>query len=235
MYYQILLKTLCIYFIILIVMKFMGKREIGQLSLFDFIVLLLIADVAVLAIDEDNNFVQSLIPIFALVIIQKILAYLVLKIPFFRQFFDGKESILINNGVLDLKEMKKQCYNIDDLMPILRLKNIRSLSEVKYLIAEPDGEISIFKYIDEISNTNDFIKNNIVTNINNKDIKNSVSVDCFGIFPVITSGKLNKDNIKLLNLDEEWIIKEVSKQGYTVDKVYYASYEKHSIFILKVK
>ncbi len=77
---------------------------------------------------------------------------MLLKIPGLRDFFDGKESVIIIDGKVNIKEMRKQNYNFNDLVVQLRLKNIRSLSEVRYLILETNGEISVFKY-DEFNNT----------------------------------------------------------------------------------
>ena len=131
---HILIKTALVYFFILIVLKIMGKREIGQLSLFDFVILLMIADVAVMGIDnEEIPFYFFLLAITILAVIQKTLSFVLLKIPWLRDFFDGKESVIIIDGKVNIKEMRKQNYNFNDLVVQLRLKNIRSLSEVRYL------------------------------------------------------------------------------------------------------
>lgn len=232
---NILIKTTVIYFFILIVLKIMGKREIGQLSLFDFVILLLIADVAVMGIDNEVvPFYFFLLAISILAAIQKILSFILLKVPVLRDFFDGKESLIIIDGKVNIKEMRKQNYNFNDLVVQLRLKNIKSLSEVKYLILETNGEISVFKY-DEISSpasnvksksSDTSIKNDTASLIKNKEIYP---------FPVILSGKICKDNVKLLNLDKKWILKKIKEKGYEeVSDIYYANYENGDLFILEV-
>lgn len=232
---SLILKTLIIYFIILLIMKFMGKREIGQLSLFDFVVLLLIADVAVLSIDETENFFVYVIPIFVLGVVQKILAFVVLKVPVLRNFFDGKEAIIIFEGKLNIKEMKKQNYNVDDLLPQLRLKNIKSLSEIRYLFLEPNGEISIFKFNDDDKqNISEASKTLSVVTSDKTNQVTGVSTEGISIFPFITSGVLHDDNLKILNVSEEWLLKEMHKQGYHNYKdIYYANYEKGKLFIIE--
>lgn len=237
----LLVKTSLIYFIILIVMKFMGKREIGQLSLFDFIVLLLIADVSVIAINTNksiNEFIFALVPVFTLALIQKTLAYLLLKIPSIRNAFDGKETIIIYDGVLDVKALKKERYNIDDLLPVLRLKNIKSLSEVRHLIIEPNGEISVFTYDSSI---------NVYSNLNHSSSygasKHSYQYNSYNkpniissIFPVITSGIIHEEILNKEKLSKDWLMKEIKRNGYLSEKeILYATVEEGKLFILKTK
>ncbi len=235
---SIVLKSLLIYFIILLIMKFMGKREIGQLSLFDFVVLLLIADVAVISIDKKDDFLIYIMPIFALAIVQKILAFILLKVPKLRNFFDGKEAIIIYEGKLNIKEMKKQNYNVDDLLPQLRLKNIKSISEIRFMILEPNGEVSIFKfndYNDPNSKTSyKAVNASSLTNVSKSSEANVTSCEDISIFPLIVSGEVKWDNLYLLKLKEEWLKKEMKRQGYNSYKeIYFANYENGKLFIVQ--
>lgn len=232
---HILIKTTVIYFFILIVLKIMGKREIGQLSLFDFVILLLIADVAVMGIDnEEVPFYFFLLAISILAAIQKILSFILLKIPVLRDFFDGKESLIIIDGKVNIKEMRKQNYNFNDLVVQLRLKNIKSLSEVKYLILETNGEISVFKY-DEVSTPSSNVKSKNNDSVIKNSTKSITKEQEIYPFPVILSGKLCKDNIKLLNLDKKWILNKIKEKGYEeLSDIYYANYENGDLFILEV-
>ena len=112
MEYLVIIKIVAIYFIILLVMKFMGKREIGQLSLFDFIVILIIADISVSGMESEGQFFTHILGIFILGIIQKVLAFLSLRFQPIRNFFDGKQSLIIIEGKINIKEMRKQNYNM---------------------------------------------------------------------------------------------------------------------------
>lgn len=252
---ELVLKTLFIYFLIIIILRFMGKREIGQLGLFDFVVLLLIADVASVAIDE-GSFWMNLLPIITLALIQKILAFLSLKLNFIRKIFDGKESIIIYNGMLNIKEMKRQNYNVNDLITQTRLKNVKSLSQIEHLVLENNGEISVFLYnMNNIDNNidNSIDNNNIDNNINlvsNKTNNNNNSLTCnnsdslnynvnnedinnISIYPVIISGEYQKESIKLLKLSYDWLNSEITKQGYELKDIFYANYEYGKLFIIK--
>src|SRR5690554_3580267 len=230
-------KISIIYFFILFLLKFMGKREIGQLSLFDFVVVLLIADIAVIGVETgDTPFYLTLLAILLLGIIQKLLAVIMLRIKVIRDFFEGKESVIIIDGKLNLKEMRKQSYNIDDLIVQMRIKNIRSISEIRYAILESNGEISVFKNKDFPTDKTKAYTGNAQNPINNTTGGYDVNTDAAEIypFPLIISGKIHKDNLRLLGLNEEWLQTEIRKKGYKSEKeIYYANYEYKKLFIAK--
>lgn len=233
---DILLKTIITYFFILLVMKFMGKREIGQLSLFDFVVVLIIADIAVIGIENDTvPFYYYLLAILLLALVQRGLALMLLKLPKVRNFFDGKESIIVINGKVNIKEMRKQGYNFDDLSVQLRLKNIRSLSEVDFLALESNGEISVFrkKASSEVANVKE--KNVSLVGGNSTSLTVDTKQEQLNIFPfpLIVSGEIKKDALKMLSLSRKWLIEEVKKQGYDdYHQVLYATYENKKLFII---
>lgn len=203
---QILLRTIIGYFILVIMLKIMGKREIGQLSLFDLIIFLSIADIMVIGIENyELNYLYVILPIILLTFLQKIIAYLILKFTKLRKIFDGKESIIIFRGKINLKEMKKLCYNFDDLVSQLRQKDIKSIMEVEYAILENSGKLSVFKY-DE--------------------------TDIFPI-PIIITGRVEKEYLKLLGINMKWIEKEVRKQNFEIDKIDCAYFVKHQLIIVK--
>lgn len=231
---ELIWKTAAIYFIILVIMKIMGPREIGQLSLFDFVVLLLIADISAITIDKENDFFLYLIPIVVLVVIQKVLAYAALKIKPLRDIFDGSEKLIINDGKLCIKEMKKNFYNVDDLLTQVRLKNVKSLSQIRYLILETNGEISIFLH-QEDQKPNTYIRSKTIgvngTTTGSSTINNTY--DLKSIFPIITSGKVNFNYLKLIGKDEKWLKNQINKQGFKEYKeIYYASFENDKLFII---
>lgn len=233
--FELIWKTAFIYFLILITLRFMGKREVGQLGLFDFVVLLLIADVSAISLDDEKNILTCLIPVIILSVIQKLLAILSLKIPFMRNIIDGSESIIIYDGKLNVKEMKKQNYNVDDLLSQLRLKNVRSLSQVKYLLLENSGDISVFLY-DEINTIYSLPeKGQSGGQSKNKSgsIKASFNNDDISIFPLIVSGKIIENNLKLQNIKKPYLLDEIKRQGYDLKSVYFANIEYGKLFIVK--
>ena len=110
---NILLKTFIGYVVLIVLMRFMGKREIGQLNLFDLVILLTIVDVLVVGIENyDDNYFIWLCPIIALGLLQKLISLLLLKCAFFRNIIDGKETLIINKGQMMIKNMKMKVKNI---------------------------------------------------------------------------------------------------------------------------
>lgn len=141
----VLLKTLFFYWIIVLVYRFMGKREVGELSIVDLIVSILIAELAAMNIEQiDSSIFLSLLPIGILVFLQIFFARISLKNGKVRNFMDGEPSVIVNRGIVNFKEMMKQRYNLDDLLTQLRAREVKSLEEVDYAILETSGKLSVF-------------------------------------------------------------------------------------------
>lgn len=209
----IILKSIFVYFLIMFALKFMGKREIGQISLFDLSIILIIANIVVIGIEEsDHPFYYYIIPIIVLSIIQKTIAFLVLKNNFLRKLIDGKESIIIYEGKINIKEMKRINYNMDDLIVQLRLKNVYDLSNIRFCIIEANGQLSVIY----------------------NEIKNEyVNTYPFGL---IISGKIIKENLNYCKVDYKWLIDKLEKKGIyekNIKDLIYCSRKGDDIFLLE--
>ena len=124
-YLIILFRTLFLYSVILLIFRLMGKREIGELSILDFVVYIMIAEMASLAIENTKDpLINTLLPIIILVVVQITMAILSLKSKKFRDIVDGKPTVIINNGKIDEKAMRAQRYNFDDLLLQLDRKSV---------------------------------------------------------------------------------------------------------------
>ena len=144
MYFNIIFKTLVLYVYIAICYRIMGKKEVGQLSIIDLIVSILIAELAAMSIEEiDRSIFVSLIPIAVLVILQISLSYIALKSNKFRKFIDGNPQVIINKGKVDFKQMQKIRYSLDDLISQLREQGIKNINDVNYAILENNGNLSV--------------------------------------------------------------------------------------------
>lgn len=205
-YINIIIRTLIGFFSFFILMRFMGKREVGQLSLFDLIIILSMADLMVLGIDgfEDDIF-YSLIPMVIVAIIQIVIALVSLKFAKIRNIVDGKSSYIIINGQVDINEMKKQRYNMDDLYTQLRSEGIKSIQEVEIAVLETSGKLSSFKKKEDIDAS----------------------------LPVIVSGKIDYIILKNLGKNEDWLLKELSKKGYALNKILGACIINNKLDIVK--
>ena len=136
-------RSIFFYTLITIVYRLMGKREIGELSIIDFIVSIFIAEMVAISIENyKSSIFLSIIPIAILVFLQILCSYLSLKNKKIRTLLDGEPSVIIEKGIINFKEMKKQRYNIDDLLTQLRGNSIKSIEEVDYAILETSGKLS---------------------------------------------------------------------------------------------
>ncbi|GAC40937.1 DUF421 domain-containing protein [Paenibacillus popilliae] len=143
--WTLVLRTILMYIVVFIVLRLMGKREIGKLSVFDVVISIMIAEIAVFVIEDSKKPLwQGLVPIIILIIIQISVAYIALKSQWIRHLFDGKPSIIIKNGQLDRSEMARQRYNLDDLMQQLREQGVDNIGGVRYAILEANGKLTVF-------------------------------------------------------------------------------------------
>ena len=207
-YINICIRTTLFYFFILLIYRIMGKREVGQLGIIDLIVSILIAELAVLSIEElDKSIFISIVPILTLTLLQTILAYFSLKKPKFRILLDGNPSLIIKNGKLNFKEMTKQKYNLDDLLVQLREKGFKSIEEIEYAILENNGTLSVFAYEEE--------KDNYLP------------------LPLILDNKIQEDTLKHLHKDSKWVLGLLNKRNINIEDVFYAFYKDKNVFIIK--
>ena len=207
-YINICIRTTLFYFFILIIYRIMGKREVGQLGIIDLIVSILIAELAVISIEElDKSIFISIMPILTLTLLQTVLAYFSLKKPKFRLLLDGNPSLIIKNGKVNFKEMSKQKYNLDDLLVQLREKGFKSIEEIEYAILENNGTLSVFAYEEE--------KDNYLP------------------LPLILDNKIQEDTLKHLHKDSKWVLNLLNKRNINIEDVFYAFYKDKNVFIIK--
>lgn len=197
------------YFFIILIYRIMGKREVGQLSITDLIVSILIAELAIISVEDvKKSIFYSVVPIIIVVILQMALSYVSLKIPKLRTFLDGTPSFIIQGGKINYKEMVRQKYNLDDLISQLREKGYRNVEDIEYAILENNGTLSIFEY--------------------NKIRKNSPIP-----LPIILDGCIQYDTLKYLNKNEKWIDKILLRKKVNLSDIFYAFYKDKNIFIIK--
>lgn len=202
----VLFRTLLFYVIITVVYRFMGKREVGELSIMDLIVSILIAELAAISIDKyKSNLLITIIPICVLVLVQIVIAKISLKNPNVREKIEGVPSVIVNRGKINFKEMLKQRYNLDDLLTQLREKGIRSIDEVDYAILETSGKLSVFE------------------KGNNKNYP----------LPVILDGEIDYETLAQIKKDEQWLDKVLKERNLVLDNVFYAFYKDKNLFIIE--
>jgi uncharacterized membrane protein YcaP (DUF421 family) len=141
---NLFVRTVFVYFVVFLMLRLMGKREIGKLSLFDLVISIMIAEIAVFVLEDTAKpIMEGIVPMATLVLIQILIAYITLKNEKLRRLFDGRPSVLIENGKLNREEMSKQRYNLDDLMHQLRQNKVMNVADVEFAILESSGKLSV--------------------------------------------------------------------------------------------
>ncbi|MBD3860454.1 DUF421 domain-containing protein [Bacillus sp. 28A-2] len=202
------MRTVILYFLIWFIFRLMGKREIGELSILDLVIFMMIAEIAVLAIEEvEDHMLHTVWPILLLTIIQITLAYLSLKFQGVRRFLDGKPTLLIINGKIDEDAMRKQRYNFDDLLIQLRENNIDSIQDVSYAILEPSGKLAV---------------------VEKENKRTHAALE----LPLIADGIVQHDHLKRINQNEQWLKDELAKRGYhDLEQISYCSFNQKTFYI----
>lgn len=205
-YTIIFIRTIFFYFFLIFIYRLMGKKELSNLSIIDFIIGLLIAELAAISIENYNDSIlNTVLPILILLFIEITVSKLSLKYNKFRNFIDGKPSLLINKGKINYTEMKSQRYTLDNLITELRNNNIRNINEVEYAILENNGILNIYRY----SN-----KDNIP-------------------FPLILDGVIQIDTLKYIHKNTEWVMKYLRNNNLNLKDIFYAYYKNNNIYIIK--
>jgi uncharacterized membrane protein YcaP (DUF421 family) len=208
MIWTIIFRTVLFYFLVVIAYKIMGKREVGELGVFDFIISMLISQLIAICIENYKDPIWFVIvPTLILVLFQIVFSFLSLKSNKFRDILDGKESVIISNGKLNFSEMKKQKYNLNDLLLQLRDKGIRTIEEVDYAILETNGKLSVFQKQDD--------NNNVFP------------------LPLVLDGVIEENNLKFINKTRKWLNNELSKKKINLDNIFYAFYKDDDIYIIE--
>lgn len=197
------LRTVMIYLTVFLVMRIMGKREIGKLSVFDLVISIMIAEIAVFALEDVSRpFVYDLIPIGTLVLIQVGTARLSLHSRKFRGLLEGRPSYLIKHGMLDREEMKRQRYNLDDLMVQLRQNRVINVADVEFAILETSGKLTV------------------VEKPEHKKKDEEPPVDLFDTIryeglplPLIMDGKVQDENLEKLGKTRFWLKSQIQQNG----------------------
>jgi uncharacterized membrane protein YcaP (DUF421 family) len=222
----IILRTVLIYFFVFLMLRIMGKREIGKLSLFDLVISIMIAEIAVFVLEDSRKpLADGLVPMVTLVLIQVVIAFITLKSRTIRVLFDGKPSVLIQNGSINREEMKKHRYNLDDLMLQLRQNKIMNVADVEFAVLEPSGKLSVVEK--EIKETTDVIDDTQKGMFRYEGLP----------LPLIMDGKVQDDNLEKIGKTRFWLKNQLQAKGsHDFKEVFYCSIDhKGKLFVDRKK
>ena len=141
------LRTAFLYLVLILSVRMMGKRQIGQMEASEFVVTMLVANLASIPMqDSAIPLYSGLLPILAVLGMELTLSGLILRSVLIRRFFCGKPVILIDNGKILLENLRKTRVTLDELTGHLRSKEVLDIQTVQFAILETDGTLSVFPY-----------------------------------------------------------------------------------------
>ena len=191
-------RSILIYIFVLIVMRLMGKREIGQLQPFELAIAIMIAELASIPMTDSGIPISNgIISILGLLVMHLVISMINIKSIKAREIICGKPSILIYRGIIDEKSLKKERFTINELQERLRGNNVVNLGDVEYAILETNGQVTVIQ----------------------KPEKRTTIPEDFNIVPeyegipydLVTDGKIMYKNLQAIGKNKVWLEKQLEK------------------------
>lgn len=218
----IIIRTLILYAGVVVFLRLMGKRQVGQLQPYELVIIIMISELA--AIPMQNTTIPAiygLIPIFVLFAAHVTLSFISLKSERGRAVINGKPTIVIENAKIMEDDIRRMRYNINDLLEQLRGKNVTNVADVEFAILETNGNLSVIL----------------------KSDKRPVQPQDMGLKPeaaslpitLVADGRLFHENLKKINQDIKWLENELKKAGTTYKKVFFANIDSQGKLFIQNK
>ena len=203
---NVILRTIFIIIIIFILFKLMGKKQVSQMSVFDYITGITIGSIAAdISLDIEKNIQSGIVCLLIYCLIDILISYLSLKSIKLRYFFEGKEVPLITNGKINKENMKKNKITINILQTEARLMGYFDLFEINNAILEPSGMIS-FEPFDKVKPAT---KKDMGIKSNNKGL----------VYNLIIDGEIIKDNLEHTKKTEKWLKNQTKQKGKNIEDI----------------
>ena len=201
-------RTVIVFLVLLLFMRILGKRQLGELELSELVVSILLADIGALPLQDIGiPLINSLVPILTLFSLELLLSGLTLRFIRLRPLLYGKPCFLIEKGVIDQKEMRRNFLSLDELLSELRKFGVTDYTQVEYAILETDGTLNV-----------------LLT-----PAERAATAGQLGTVPpssgyssiIINQGRVLSDNLRRCGKDAEWLDAELRRQGFhSPDEIY---------------
>lgn len=203
----VLIRTLIIYLSLILVMRLMGKRQIGELEISDLVTTFLISEIASLPItDIEIPLSHAIIPIITLLTLEVAISMLLSKFPKFKFLFSARPATIIRDGIIQKKALENSRLSFDELFSQLRQQGYDDISQIKYAILEQNGNITVIQKARFKAPTSEQLK---------------IEAEETGLFHIIIErGRINKHGLREINYTKDKLIRRLSKQGVTPKDVY---------------
>lgn len=194
-------RTLLVLIILFIVTKCMGKKQVSQMNIYDYLVGITIGSIAAdIALDIDKDMIAGIVSLVIFGLSGVLVTFLTLKSITFRRIFTGVPAILIDNGTIIEANLRKEGIDINDLQEEARQNGYFDLSKVGYAVLETNGSVS-------------FLAKSDYEVVTRKDMKIKASDECV-CANIIIDENLLENNLDFIGKDKKWLDKELNKRGY---------------------
>jgi uncharacterized membrane protein YcaP (DUF421 family) len=209
--FTVFIRTILLFALTVVVIRLMGKREMAQLQPFEFVITLLIADLAASPMgDIGAPLLYGVLPILALLMLHSAIALLSVRSQRFRRWMCGTPSVLIRGGTIQTDELRRLCYDLSDLLEAMRGKGVLNPADVGTAILETNGALSVFPNARRRPACPEDL---------------SVAPGYEGIpLTLVMDGRLQSANLRMGGLDEAWLNKRLAPLGFAgADEIFFCS------------
>ncbi len=197
----VFLRSVILFLLAVVFVRIMGKRQVGQLQPFELVVAILIANLAVTPMaDVGTPLLYGMVPMMGLVVLHGLFILISMKSQKLREIFSGKPTVLIKNGVIQVQELEKLCFNLNDLLEELRTGGVLNLADVGTAIMETSGKVTVFPKAQKRPATPEDL---------------SIATGYEGLpMTLILDGVIEKKNLTTGKIPEEWLLNKLKYHGF---------------------
>lgn len=201
------IRTILLYIVIILAIRIMGKRQIGELQTSELVVTLLISDIAAIPMqDTEQSLLSGIVPILILIVCEIIISLLMLKRAGFRRIICGKPIVIISDGKINQSEMHRLRMSTEDLSEELRQQGVFNIEDVGFAIVETNGKLSVLKKPEKDVPTAEEL---------------GIKTDDKGLEAVVISdGEISKYSLKICGLSREWLFDTLKKENTDLNDVF---------------
>lgn len=201
------IRTILLYIVIILAIRIMGKRQIGELQTSELVVTLLISDIAAIPMQNtEQSLLSGIAPILILIVCEIIISFLMLKRAGFRRIICGKPIVIISDGKINQSEMHRLRMSTEDLSEELRQQGIFNIEDVGFAIVETNGKLSVLKKPEKDIPTAEEL--GIKTNDKGLEVV------------VISDGEISKYSLKICGLNRDWLFDILKKENTELNDVF---------------
>jgi len=205
--FLVFFRVIILYGLTIFCLRFMGKRQLGELQPTEFVITIMISNIATMTIENTSvPLASGLVPILVLICLEVIISVAAIKNRKVRKLVSGNPLIVIRNGVLDQNTLQELRFSIDDLMEALRGQNIFDIRDVEFAVVETNGIVNIFKKAEKQGVTPEMLQ--------------LQTMPCGPQVVLVSDGELIEDGLDTSGMTRDWFDRTLVKEQRSVRDIF---------------